>query len=705
MRPWYTTTLEQGDASVRAKVAEALAKQRKREPADYVGRVVEFMRGGRHRCGLVRKPRGKARSLYVLDQEGTETWVSFRKVVDISKERLGERGRHDIVQALRETDRRRTELRGEIELQAVWELAREEPGKRWTREELFDLYFGGEYESDRRAAFARVVDEGRYFIRHLDKYAPRDPEQVEQLLDSARHRRQGESKRQETAEWLREVADRETEGQRPDIPVLVPDAAERAKAIQLLEDTALYGSESATATEAAELIRRAHLHGPRAAFDLLVKLGHWSPDENLELHRSTAPVAFSDQAIKASKTARPGEWGRRWWSGTAYGFSDDELCDKAFSIRRSPFGYTVGVHLAEPSAVFRESELILQEALGRGATISLPEGSIEMLPERIRRSAGLTTREYRTVLTVSAKFRRSLELTSYRIALRRVRLKEIFQGRQADDALDENRSLGNLRILASALRARRQDAGELVLHEPNVRFLADRGRVEMDLEPANSVGSLVTLELVRLAQELVARFCIRKRIPVIYWVEPAPGPKSPEYRVDKYRAETYRADRVHAQRKLLSRAVLQVEVPDRIAPRVALGRPMDHVADLITHRQLATYLRSGAAAYPAGELEQHLANSRMACEEAARVARSGRRYWLLKKLEEYVGKSVEVVVLERVGTGLLVELTLCPVKVLIEGGRESWASPGDLIRATVNAVSARRDTIVLTNPRPLSHSA
>ena len=47
------------------------------------------------------------------------------------------------------------------------------------------------------------------------------------------------------------------------------------------------------------------------------------------------------------------------------------------------------------------------------------------------------------------------------------------------------------------------------------------------------------------------------------------------------------------------------------------------------------------------------------------------------------------------------ELTNCRLKVFIPGDRESWADPGDTIRADLSRVSARRDVVELLNPRPL----
>ena len=80
------------------------------------------------------------------------------------------------------------------------------------------------------------------------------------------------------------------------------------------------------------------------------------------------------------------------------------------------------------------------------------------------------------------------------------------------------------------------------------------------------------------------------------------------------------------------------------------------------------------------------------------VERASRRYWLLKYLEEKAGEEVEGVVLERAGTGLLLELDECGFKAFLPGGREVWAAPGDRIRVRLAQVSARRDLIHIERP-------
>lgn len=62
----------------------------------------------------------------------------------------------------------------------------------------------------------------------------------------------------------------------------------REQAITLLQRAALREDSP----ESAALMQAAHLHGAASVFDVLVRHGHWSRDENLELHRLRIPDEF-----------------------------------------------------------------------------------------------------------------------------------------------------------------------------------------------------------------------------------------------------------------------------------------------------------------------------------------------------------------------------------------------------------------------------
>ena len=686
MKPWYSDLLKRGDPDLRAQVAQALLKEHPPRPIDHAGCVVEFLRGGRHRCGMVRIPSSRTRGLWVLDQEGRESGIRPSKVVDLSPERIELRERGEIVRALRQVDQRRERMKQALDLRTLWEIATEESGREWALDEMVDLYFVEEPDSDARTALARALDGGGFFARHGKLFVPLPAEVVEEHGRAARQQQQSAREQEEAAFWLRQVADGH--------PAARPEGAQDA--IDLLEQAALFGAESERAREAAQLMKRAHLHGPLAAFEVLVKLGHWDPDENLDLLRDEVPMSFSAGALSEAEDAArsaSARWGRRWWRGRVYGLAlDGGVCEQAFSVRRTFFGYRVGIHLASPALLFERGAQLLDEAMERGNSLHLPDQAIPLLPPALTSAAGLTSTSRRSALTVELRCDRHWQIRDFSIGLRRVCPRRVLDGEEIEALLPIDRHLRWLRDLALARRCERQGRGEVILAEPEWHLEVREGEIALQGLEADAPARLISEELILLAGALVGEFCVREGIPAIYQVRPAPT----EHLVE---GDQYDPVRTHAQKKHLPRALLQVEPASEGESRAAIGRPFHRGADLLVHQQLAGFIARGVPEYSQEELERGLGGTAWAREIVGKITPSARRYWLLKRLESRVGQEVEAVVVERAGTGLLVELCEGGLKVFIPGGREVWATPGDRIRAKLGQVSARRDLIHLADPQ------
>ncbi len=574
----------------------------------------------------------------------------------------------------------------------MWELVAEEPNRKWALNELAELYFGEEPNSDRRTALARLLGEGGFFSRQVQHFLALPAGKVEERGRATEQRQRDRDRLEEAALWLRQVADGKES--------VRPEGA--GEAIALLEQVALFEGESPRAKEAARLMKQAHLHGPLAAFDVLVKLGHWDVNENLELRRWEVPVDFSAKALAEAAELRclpAAGRGRRRWGRRVYGFSrDGEVCDRAFSVRRTLSGYKVGLHFATPALLVQPEGRVEGEAMERGASIYLPDGSIPMLPPSLVAAAGLTPGEHRPALTVEVRLNPRRQIKGFAIRLCQVRPRKVLRWEEAEAQLAADPHLRWLYDLARIRRQTRRQSGDLILAAPelNMDFRAGVGQVQR-LE-ANQAGPLICEELKLLAQELAGAFCAQKGIPSVYQVEPVSPGKSVE-------GDEYDAARVHAQKKQMSRGRLQTDPPAHGPLRVCIGQPLDGYEDLLMQRQLVGFIAHGTLQYAREDLAQGLAATTWAREAAAKVMGSARHYWQLKYLEKKVGEEVEGVVLERAGIGLLVELDCCLLKVFLPGGREAWAAPGDRIRATVSLVSARRDLIRLEHPRLLQARA
>ena len=685
MKPWYSDVLAKDDPELRAEVARALLQERglhKGQVDDHAGRVIEFRRGKNHVCGVL-QPRPGQRGWRVLDQDGRTRSVRGDKIIDIGSERVKLWQRHEIVRILQAIDRRREAVKAELDLRMLWEVAREHGERAWSLDELAELYFGEEIDSDGRAALARALDEGRWFAREGKAFVAKAAEVVAQGDLQESKRQEAKERLQAWATWLRGVADGEV--------VARPERA--GEAIALLEQVALHGEDGEGSSQAVKLMQGAHLHGPLAAFELLVKLGQWSADENLELRKHRLPVEFAPETLAAAEElgwqARARK-ARRWRGGKVYGFANyGQECDRALSVRRTLFGYRVGVHFASPALLEEGPGLVEAAARERAASLHLPERLIPMLPRTVASQCKLTTGEWRPALSVVLRFDRGWRLKKRSLEVRRVKVGQILEWDSAAGPV-EDRQWERLHGLALKRRKLRAAAGALLLPGTDIEPRVRDGQVEIQTVDRETPGRLVCEELTVLANAVIGEICGEQGIPAVYRTQP-------EGRI--LEGEVDERVRVHEQVKLLSGASLQT-VPDRhhglgVEAYVPASRPLHRYADWLMHRQLVAHVQTGQPLFSEEEVERALVETAWAREVTGKIEAAGRRYWLLKYLEGRLEDEIDAVVVERRGRGYLVELEECRLKRFVHGGRELWAVPGDRMRVRIVQISARRELVRL----------
>ena len=672
------------DPVLRAQLARFLLEQRGRphRRVDVKGHVVEFRRGGQHRCGVVRA--ASPRSVLVLDQDGREERLPPDKLLDVCEETIDlRRPRSQIVGALRRIDRRREDARRSLDARALWELIEEARQREWTLAELTAVYFVDDPGIDGRAALARSLDDGHLFCRHGRRFAPLPPDVVSQRERAAAQAARADRWTRAAATWLRSVAD--------GTPGPPPDRAEHA--VDLLRQRVLLGPKCPHAHEAIALKKAAHLHGPAAAFDVLVKLGHWDEDENLDLLRYEVPTTFAADAL--AEAERGDGWpaglrARRQWFGRAYGFPSDEgRCERAISVRRGLLGHTVGVHFASPALFLPPGGRVQSEAAERGAAIRLPDRLVPMLPLPSLRRASLARDERRPALTVEVRFGRRFEVRSYALRLKSIRLSDLVSRAGSAGRGAEDRRVRKLLGLARQLRQRRREAGAVVIPEPEVDVVVRDRAVELRRVEADAPERVLWSELAILANTLAGEFCATHGIPAIYRVESPVG--------TVLVGEQHDPVACHRQKRLMPKATLQVAPSPHhglgAAQYAPISRPCHRYTDLLMHQQLVHFLAHGTPRYSSDDLEEALLRTAHARGVAAQTEAGARRYWLLKHLEGRFGQDVDAVVLERSPGGHLVQLADCLLKVFEPvRGREHFP-PGRPVQVRLSHVSARRDVI------------
>jgi ribonuclease R len=267
------------------------------------------------------------------------------------------------------------------------------------------------------------------------------------------------------------------------------------------------------------------------------------------IRRGFSPAVLAEAAAAAGSDAGPSAGGgppAAAGDGTLradlrdlYTFTIDPVMaqdfDDALSFVRNPAGTTtVYVHIADVSYYVREGTALDREALRRGNSVYVATGVEPMLPPILSSEVcSLKPGADRKAVTVemevdddgrvvSTRFYRSLIRSDRRLHYEQV--ERMFRGQEEVDAvLAEPLERG--RELARVLRERRNQRGTLRIESAEPEFEWDEAGRVVAADPSEELESHWLIEVFMvLANEQVALFLERERVPTLYRVHDLPDP-------------------------------------------------------------------------------------------------------------------------------------------------------------------------------------
>ena len=686
---WFESAVAEAPG-YREAIASTLLSRRKKPASleqEGPGHVVEFLKGGKHKCGVLLTKKAHLRHLHrILDMDDKENFLHSSKIIDISSAFIGTRlPRHEIVNSLREIDRDRDRLKTTINVNELWEVVQPE-GEEWSLEDLANLYFAQDPGRHGTAALFRALEDHSIFERHGKIFVPLQPDEVAERRATDEHAAQADLFFHHAARWLRDAA--KGEGRVP------PQEADRA--VALLAAKVLFGTQHRHAEQANELARLAHFHTREAIFNALVRIGHWKADENLDLIRHDIPTEFEQGVFTEAGGAQRSQPRRRvprLWLRRVYSFSGPNgRHERAISIRHGLFGFTVGLHLASPAFLLHGEGLIQQAAKDRGTGLHLPDRFIPMLPGPICEKAALSENELNPTLSVQLRFDSDFNLKKYCFEIRRGRVTSPVTVEEANTSAEKDPGLRRLLNLARHLRGKRVAAGAIIVDEPRVEARVKHDEIRLRRTDPNSPALLIEQEFSILANTLAGQWFKEKGLPAIYRTEDPPA----EVFVG---ARGFDPVAAHHQKKVMPKAILQTQPgahhglgSEAYAP---ITRPFMRYTDLLMHEQLVGFLEGVGVVFSDADLREALFRTASARMTARKIERASNRYWILRYLESRIGAALDAVVLERIGNGCLVELNETRMSGNCPGGVGTILEPGDGVQVRLVKVSARADVLRL----------
>ena len=222
---------------------------------------------------------------------------------------------------------------------------------------------------------------------------------------------------------------------------------------------------------------------------------------------------------------------------------DAKDLDDAISVRRTDFGYTLGVHIADVSHYVKEGSAIDEEAINRGTSVYFADRVIPMLPEVLSNGAcSLNAGTDKLAFSALIELDKEGHITKYdfkkTIINSKVRgvyseVNEILDGTASEEILNKYapvmESLMSAKELADILKANSAARGTMELDSGESKFILDENGICIDIMPRVSGEAEQLIEQMMVTANIAAaKFSLDHKLPFLYRVHGTPDPKRVE---------------------------------------------------------------------------------------------------------------------------------------------------------------------------------
>jgi exoribonuclease-2 len=661
------------------------------------GSVVEYIDRQKIIIAVVMEAKGDR--IRLLNDANREVKLSASRILHKSRQRLsGSVSRDRQIEALKEIACRRRELADQINIRELWEVLNSEQ-QRIDLKTMTELCFpfGESPSEDCESAVLRTFFNDKLYFRFSpDGFFPNTEEQVRQLQIQAEEAERKNRLIELGGLWLKSAMSGNGHV-RP--PALTPE--EQAEITEILKSLYLYEKDSRHYAIGKEITDKAGITDSDILFQILVRLNIWNKNENIDLYRYEVPIDFSEDATREATNLICRDYSpleekvRKDLTHlpliTIDGQSTMDF-DDALSIEEKEDHYQLGVHIADVGHCVRKGCPIDTEAILRGSSIYMPDMKIPMLPTSLAEDlCSLKAGEIRPGISVMVKIdKNSGAILHYDIFPSIIQVKKQLTYYEVNTMSEENRDIFILHEIATKFRHKRLRDGAVHISLPEINiWLTDEGELMVSKTNRESPGRMLVSEMMIMANWLMARFLSERNLPAIFRSQPDPKERL-------YHEDQGTLFQNWMQRRLLSRFVLS----SRSERHSGLGldayltatSPIRKYFDLVTQRQIRSAFDLDTP-YTSREIEQSLHSLEQPMFSVSRLQYQRKRYWLLKYLEERVGKKEEALVLNRRRNGYQVLLTEYLTECILPVSSGVSLRSEDTIQVTIQHVNARKDTL------------
>jgi exoribonuclease-2 len=657
------------------------------------GSIVEYIDRQKIMCAVVLEV--KNQRLRLLTENNREVNLPHRRLLHKDKTCLDSTlSRDQMVDALKEIVLKRQELIKNIDIKELWEVLNSE--QNWVDlATMTEFCFPDSPSGDHESAVIRALFNDRlYFKFNPEGFLPNSEKRVQQI---AAQRKAEEHKKRliETGSaWLKSMLN-------SDKPIdLTMLSDEIRQSIDILKSDYLFQKDSKDNEIARAMIVRAGIENADDIFRILVRLGIFDEDENIELLRCDVSPEFTEtvaahaaQMVSASSTGSV-EGSRKDLTHLPLMTIDGQGTldfDDAISIEEMGDSFRLGVHIVDVGHFIQKDDLVDQEACLRGSSIYMPDQKISMLPPVLAEDlCSLKAGKLRPAISIMIDLSPMAEIVNYEIFQSLIKVEQQLTYYDVNAYADEDRNMRVLQDIAEKFRKKRLDDGAIQITVPEIGIWLNENR-EVSVNKINreSPGRMLVSEIMIMANWLMAKYLKDRQMPAIFRSQPKP-------RERLYKNQEGTLFQNWMQRRLLSRFVLSTS-PEwhsglGLDAYVTATSPIRKYTDMVTQRQIRASLGLENA-YTADQIEEIIQALELPMSQVSRVQYTRHRYWLLKYLEGQTGQKEEAIVLNRTRRNYQILLTQYMIECDLPISSGIELKPEDLIQITVQRVNARKDVL------------
>jgi ribonuclease R len=271
-------------------------------------------------------------------------------------------------------------------------------------------------------------------------------------------------------------------------------------------------------------------------------------DAEVIIHKYALPEAFppevlQEAAVLPQEIVKAGRCDRKDLRTLNFFTIDGETArdfDDAIAISMLPRGcFRLWVSIADVSYYVKEGSRLDQEAMERGTSVYFPERALPMLPPRLSTGiCSLNPKEDRLTMTVAMEFDRQGRMTQAdffpslihsQARLTYTMVREMLMNQNQEwisrypVIFEDLQAMANL---GQRIRAQRMDRGSIDFDLPEPRVILDvQGQIEEIVRAERHIGHQIIEEFMIAANEAVAGFLTREKVPFVHRVHEPPEEK------------------------------------------------------------------------------------------------------------------------------------------------------------------------------------